>query len=421
MNPDLQRLHPYPFERLSALLAGIEPPAGVPGIALHIGEPRHAAPALALDALWQHRDGYSKYPKTAGEPWFREAAAGWLCRRYGLATGELRASDGVLPVNGSREALFAFTQCVVARGLPGTAVRVAMPNPFYQIYEGAALLAGAEPLFLPELRERPGISDIAAFDDRDWQGCQMLIVCSPGNPSGAVLELDDWADLFALADRHDLVIASDECYSELYPDESTPPLGVLGACRALGRAGFRRCVAFHSLSKRSSLPGLRSGLVSGDPALLRDFLLYRTYHGSAMPLPHQHASAAAWSDETHVIANRELYRRKFEAVLAELDGCLEVSQPAGGFYLWPRVHGDDTAFTRELLRSEGVSVLPGSFLGRDGPRGNPGAGRVRIALVGEFEESVEAARRIRRFVTTRWSTLRGTAGPASRRAAEPFC
>ncbi len=400
MNPDLRQLHPYPFERLSALLEGVSPPDGVKPIAMHIGEPGHAAPAIALDALWEHRDGFSKYPKTAGEPWLRDAMAAWLRKRYGLAESEMQASSGVLPASGSREALFSFTQALVSRD-PGGA-RVAMPNPFYQIYEGAALLAGAKPLYLPELAERPGIPDFAAVGETEWPGCQMLIVCSPANPSGAVLGMEDWEALFQLADRYGFVIASDECYSELYPDESSPPIGVLAACKALGRGNFRGCVAFHSLSKRSSLPGLRSGMVSGDPDLLKQFLLYRTYHGCAMPLPHQYASAAAWADETHVIANRTLYRRKFHDVMSELGDCLDLRLPEGGFYLWPLVGGDDTVFARELLRTEGVSVLPGSFLGRDGKQGNPGAGRVRIALVGELEESIEAARRIRRFVEGHW-------------------
>lgn len=400
MNPALDRLQPYPFERLAALFAGVTPPEGLAQIALHIGEPRHAAPAIVLEALARHRDGYSKYPKTAGEPWLREAMAAWLARRYALPAGQPCPETQVLPVNGSREALFSFTQAAISRAGASPA-RVAMPNPFYQIYEGAALLAGAEPLFLPERQDRPGIPDLAAVPDRDWQSCQMLVLCSPGNPSGAVLQLADWQDIFVLADRHGFVVASDECYSELYPDEAAPPIGVLGACHELGRGGFARCIAFHSLSKRSSLPGLRSGMVSGDAGLLKQFLLYRTYHGSAMPLPHQHASAAAWGDESHVRENRALYRAKFDAVLAELGGALDVRAPEGGFYLWANVAGDDATFARELYRATGVTVLPGSFLARPMPQGNPGAGRVRIALVGTLAESVEAAARIRGFLRGR--------------------
>jgi N-succinyldiaminopimelate aminotransferase len=397
VNPALGRLHPYPFERLAALLAGVAPPAGVAPIPLQIGEPRHAAPDFVLEALWRHRDGYSKYPKTAGEPWLREAIADWLRARYSLAPASLSAERHVLPVNGSREALFSFVQGVVATGGTQRPV-VAMPNPFYQIYEGAALLAGAEPLYLPERDDRPGIPDFAAVPGRDWDRCQLLIVCSPGNPCGAVLGLEDWRALFELADRHGFVLASDECYSELYYDEATPPVGVLEACARLGRAQLRGCIAFHSLSKRSSLPGLRSGFVAGDAGLLRGFLLYRTYHGSAMPLPHQHASAAAWRDEAHVRANRAQYAAKFRAVLRDLDGALDAPMPEGGFYLWARVPGDEQAFARELYRATGVTVLPGSFLSRPGARGDPGAGRVRIALVGELEECREAAARIRGFL-----------------------
>ncbi|MBP6382192.1 MAG: aminotransferase class I/II-fold pyridoxal phosphate-dependent enzyme, partial [Pseudomonadales bacterium] len=267
-------------------------------------------------------------------------------------------------------------------------------------YEGAALLAGASPLFLPERADRPGIPDFAAVAEADWARCQLLVVCSPGNPTGAVLDLEDWQTIFALADRHDLVVVSDECYSELYPDEDAPPPGVLEACRHHGREGFERCIAFHSLSKRSSLPGMRSGFVAGDAALIRAFLLYRTYHGSAMPPPHQAASTLAWRDERHVRENRALYRAKFAAVLAELDGCLEVSAPAGGFYLWPRTPCDEREFARELYRRCNVLVLPGSFLSRPTPRGDPGARRVRLALVAGLEECVEAARRIRGFVAT---------------------
>ena len=398
MNPDLARLHPYPFERLAALLDGVQPAALAP-ISLSIGEPKHAAPAFVLDELQRHAAGYSQYPKTQGSAELREAISAWLTARYRLSAGSLSAAAHVLPVNGSREALFAFTQAAIDRSRHAAPL-VAMPNPFYQIYEGAALLAGASPLFLPERADRPGIPDFAAVAAGDWARCQLLVVCSPGNPTGAVLDLEDWREIFALADRHDLVVVSDECYSELYPDEDTPPVGVLEACRHHGRVGFERCIAFHSLSKRSSLPGMRSGFVAGDAALIRAFLLYRTYHGSAMPPPHQAASTLAWRDEQHVRENRALYRAKFAAVLAELDGCLEVSAPAGGFYLWPRTPCDDREFARELYRRCNVLVLPGSFLSRPTPHGDPGARRVRMALVAGLEECVEAARRIRGFVAT---------------------
>jgi len=272
------------------------------------------------------------------------------------------------------------------------------PGSLLQIYEGAALLAGAEPLYLPERRDRPGVPDFAAVDAATWARCQLLVVCSPGNPCGAVLTLEDWRELFALADRHGLVLASDECYSELYTDEARPPVGVLEACARLGRTDFRGCIAFHSLSKRSSLPGLRSGFVAGDERLVTPFLRYRTYHGSAMPLPHQHASAAAWADEAHVVANRAAYAAKFHAVLEQLGGRLEARLPEGGFYLWARTGGDERQFARELWRDTAVTVLPGRFLSRPLPGGDPGEGRVRIALVGELAECVEAARRIRAFL-----------------------
>jgi N-succinyldiaminopimelate aminotransferase len=398
VNPDLARLHPYPFERLAALLHGVQP-AELPPILLSIGEPKHPAPAFVLAELQRHAAGYSQYPKTQGSAGLREAICAWLASRYGLPAQSLSPAAHVLPVNGSREALFAFTQCAIDRGRTDAPL-VAMPNPFYQIYEGAALLAGAAPLFLPERADRPGIPDFAAVAEADWRRCQMLVVCSPGNPTGAVLNIEDWREIFALADRYDFVVASDECYSELYPDESAPPVGVLEACWRNGRREFERCIAFHSLSKRSSLPGMRSGFVAGDAGLIRAFLLYRTYHGSAMPPPHQAASTLAWRDEAHVRENRALYRAKFAAVLAELDGCLDVAAPEGGFYLWPRTPGDEREFTRELYRRCNVTVLPGSFLSRPAPAGDPGAGRVRMALVAGLDECVEAARRIRGFVAT---------------------
>jgi N-succinyldiaminopimelate aminotransferase len=399
MNPDLQRLHAYPFERLAALLRGVQPPAHLSPILMSIGEPRHAAPAFVLEELHRQAAGYSQYPKTQGNIELRESICDWLARRYALPRDGIDAALHVLPVNGSREALFSFTQCVIDRqGHPAPAV--AMPNPFYQIYEGAALLAGAEPLYLPEHALRPGVPDFAAVAVGDWQRCQLLVVCSPANPTGAVLDQHDWRLIFELADRHDFVIASDECYSELYQDESTPPLGILQACRIYGRDRYQRCMAFHSLSKRSNLPGMRSGFVAGDAALIRDYLLYRTYHGSAMPVPHQHASAVAWADEQHVRENRALYRAKFSAVIDELDACLPVERPQGGFYLWPSTPCPDEEFARELFRNTHVTVLPGSYLSRAAAGGNPGSQRVRLALVAEHEVCLEAARRIRQFVAT---------------------
>ena len=384
MNPLLGRLQPYPFEKLRALLEGVTPNPALRPIRLQIGEPRHATPELVKAALAGALEGLAVYPATAGTPALREAIVAWLARRYALPA--LDAATQVLPVNGSREALFAFAQTVIDPG--GGAARVACPNPFYQIYEGAALLAGAQPVFL---------NDGMDFDALDWAGVQLAYVCSPGNPTGRVLKLEDWRRLFELSDRHRFVIAADECYSELYYDELQPPLGALQAAQQLGRAGFERVVSFSSLSKRSNAPGLRSGFVAGDAAILRRFLLYRTYHGSAMSLPVQQASIAAWRDEEHVRANRRLYAEKYRAVLPLVAAPLHAEMPAGGFYLWLRTPVDDTRFARELQRQYNVLVLPGSLLARDAHGVNPGRNHVRIALVAPLDECVEAMQRIGQF------------------------
>jgi N-succinyldiaminopimelate aminotransferase len=381
LNPLLGRLQPYPFEKLRALTAGVSPNPALQPINLSIGEPKHPTPELVKTALAGALDGLAAYPATAGTPALREAIAAWLRRRYALPA--LDAATQVLPVNGSREALFAFAQTVIDPA--GGAARVACPNPFYQIYEGAALLAGAQPVFL---------NDGMAFAALDWRGVQLAYVCSPGNPTGRVLKLEDWRRLFELADRHGFVIAADECYSELYYDESSPPLGALQAAQQLGRSGFERVVAFSSLSKRSNAPGMRSGFVAGDAEILKRFLLYRTYHGSAMSLPVQQASIAAWGDEAHVRANRRLYAEKYRAVLPLIAAPLATAMPEGGFYLWVRTPGDDAAFARELLRQYNVLVLPGSFLARDAHGTNPGRNHVRVALVAPLAECVEAAQRI---------------------------
>jgi N-succinyldiaminopimelate aminotransferase len=381
LNPLLGRLQPYPFEKLRALLAGVTPNPALRPINLSIGEPKHPTPDLVKAALAASLDGLSAYPATAGTPALREAIAAWLRRRYSLPA--LDAATQVLPVNGSREALFAFAQTVIDPS--GGAARVACPNPFYQIYEGAALLAGAQPAYL---------NDGMAFDTFDWRGVQLAYVCSPGNPTGRVLRLEDWQRLFELSDRHGFVIASDECYSELYYDELQPPLGALQAAQRLGRADFARVVAFSSLSKRSNAPGMRSGFVAGDAQILQRFLLYRTYHGSAMSLPVQQASIAAWGDEEHVRANRRLYAEKYRAVLPLIGAPLSTTMPDGGFYLWVRTPTDDAGFARELQRQYNVLVLPGSFLARDAHGANPGRNHVRIALVAPLAECVEAAQRL---------------------------
>ena len=384
MNPLLGRLQPYPFEKLRALLADVTPNPALRPINLSIGEPKHATPELVKAALAGALEGLAVYPATAGTPALREAVAAWLARRYALKA--IDAATQVLPVNGSREALFAFAQTVIDPA--GGTARVACPNPFYQIYEGAALLAGARPAYL---------NDGMGVDELDWRGVQLAYVCSPGNPTGRVLDLAAWRRLFELSDRHGFVVASDECYSELYYDELSPPLGALQAAQQLGRGDYARVVAFSSLSKRSNAPGMRSGFVAGDAAILQRFLLYRTYHGSAMSLPVQQASIAAWRDEEHVRANRRLYAQKYRAVLPLVAAPLHAQMPAGGFYLWVRTPLDDAAFARELQRQYNVLVLPGSFLARDAHGANPGRNHVRIALVAALDECVEAMQRIGQF------------------------
>lgn len=395
MNDALNQLQPYPFEKLRALLAGAQPPADRTPIALSIGEPKHRSPDFVAKALADNLDQLAVYPTTLGIPALREAIAAWCERRFKVPAGWLDAARHVLPVNGTREALFAFTQAVVNRADNGLVVS---PNPFYQIYEGAALLAGAEPHYLPCEAENGFNPDFDAVPVEVWKRCQILFLCSPGNPTGALVPVEQLKKLIALADEHDFVIAADECYSELYFDEANPPAGLLTACAELGRSDFTRCVVFHSLSKRSNLPGLRSGFVAGDATILKAFLLYRTYHGCAMPVQTQLASVAAWNDEAHVRANRDLYREKYDAVLDILGGVLDVQRPDGGFYLWAKTPVDDTTFTRELFAREHVTVVPGSYLSREVNGVNPGAGRVRMALVAPLAECVEAAERIRRFV-----------------------
>jgi len=389
MNPHLQQLHPYPFERLRQLFADLRPAPGKNAISLSIGEPRHASPAFVLAEIAANLDRLSNYPSTAGIPELRQSIAAWLRRRFALPSVD--ADQQVLPVSGTREALFAFAQAVVS---PGRGALVMSPNPFYQIYEGAALLAGATPHFINCTADSGLLPDFASVTEQQWRACQLLYLCSPGNPTGAVIPLAQLQQLIALAREYDFIIAGDECYSEIYFDEDAPPAGLLQACAAMGDGDFRNCVAFHSLSKRSNLPGLRSGFAAGDARILQQFALYRTYHGCAMPVHHQIGSIAAWNDEAHVRANRELYREKFAAVLARFEGKLTVSAPDAGFYLWPRLQGSDTEFARSLYASENVTVLPGSFLAREAHGINPGANHLRLALVAEPEQCVEAAERI---------------------------
>jgi N-succinyldiaminopimelate aminotransferase len=395
MNGDLAKLQPYPFEKLNALKAGITPPAALEHIALSIGEPKHATPRLISEAVLEHLHQLAAYPTTKGLPALRQAIAAWLTRRFDLPAGSIDAETQVLPVNGTREALFAFAQALVDRRQLDALVL--SPNPFYQIYEGAALLAGATPHFLPCTEATGLLPDVDAVDDATWQRCQLLYLCTPGNPTGAVLPMDKLQQLIRLAERHDFVIASDECYSEIYCDEADPPLGLLQAAAAMGHSDYKRCVVFHSLSKRSNAPGLRSGFVAGDAEMLGKFLSYRTYHGCAMPLQHQMASVAAWQDEAHVVENRRLYREKFDAVLDILGDTLQVQRPDAAFYLWPRTPIADTDFARGLFAQQNVTVLPGSYLSRTVDGHNPGAGRIRMALVAPLDACVDAAQRIKTY------------------------
>ncbi len=394
MNPRLSTLHPYPFEKLRRLLAQAgTPPADLSPINLSIGEPKHAAPPLVVQAMQDAAaTGLSAYPPTKGDPVLRAAIAGWIARRYGVPQPD--ADTQVLPVLGSREALFAFAQTIIE---PGAGALAVCPNPFYQIYEGAALLAGAQPYFINAQAELNFGYDWAAVPPDVWRRTQLLFVCSPGNPAGNVMSLDDWKTVFALSDEYGFVIASDECYSEIYFDEADKPLGGLQAAHMLGRTDYRRLVCFSSLSKRSNVPGLRSGFVAGDAAIMEKFLLYRTYHGSAMSPVVTQASIAAWNDEAHVAENRRLYREKFAAVVPILAPALGADWPDASFYLWVRTPCEDTRFVRDLYGATGVTALPGSFLARDAQGVNPGADRIRIALVAPLQHCIEAAERIAGF------------------------
>lgn len=395
MNPHLDQLHPYPFEKLALLTAGVTPPADLKRIAFTIGEPQHEAPQVVLDALSGALKGVSKYPATKGDLSLRQAIADWCEWRFKLPAAAMNAETQVLPVNGTREALFAIVQTLVDASRPA---KVVMPNPFYQIYEGAALLAGGQPHYLSCTAENGFQPDFTQVPAEVWRDTQLVFICSPGNPTGALLSLEQQKKLLELADEHDFVICADECYSEIYFDENNPPPGLLQACAESGRLDFSRCLVFHSLSKRSNLPGLRSGFVAGDAQLIQAFLRYRTYHGCAMPPHHQVASQVAWQDETHVKANREIYRAKFNAVLDILQPVMDIQRPDAGFYLWPVTPVDDELFTRRLLETQNLGVLPGRYLSREVDGLNPAVGRIRMALVAELEECIEGAQRLRRFI-----------------------
>jgi len=391
MNPRINYLQPYPFQRLRQLIAGINPPPEFSPIRLEIGEPHHAPPPFIADTWLKHHAELAQYPATKGAIELRTAISNWLINRFQISAQYIDPERNCLPVAGTREALFSFAQAVI-----NPQRIVVMPNPFYQIYEGAALLAGAQPWFINTSPANDFLPDFNSVPIDIWQRCQLIYICSPSNPSGAVFNLDHYATLLELSDRYNFIIAADECYSEIYRD--TPPLGLLQACVTFGRNDFHQCVVFHSLSKRSNVPGLRSGFVAGDAKLLEQFLLYRTYHGCALPLPTQAASAAAWNDETHVLANRALYQRKFIAVEEILHDVLDIKIPPAGFYLWPEIPRDSELFTRELYAATNVLVLPGSYLARTAHGINPGENRVRVALVADYDNCRVAAGRIRDFL-----------------------
>ena len=399
MNTDLDKLKPYPFEKLNALKAGITPPAKLAHIALSIGEPKHLAPTFVKQALTAALDNLASYPLTKGAPELRQCIASWLTRRFQL--NNVDPESQVLPVNGTREALFAFAQAVIDRN---TTPLVLSPNPFYQIYEGAAILAGAEPRFLNCNSTNNFVPDFDTFTPETWKQCQLIYICTPGNPTGAVLDIPTLQKLIALADQYDFIIASDECYSEIYGDEHNPPPGLLEACAKMDRHDYHRCIVFHSLSKRSNLPGLRSGFVAGDAKVLQSFLRYRTYHGSAMSVPTQLASIAAWNDENHVRENRDKYRQKFQVFQQVLGDILPLHLPDAGFYLWadiqPANKGSDEDFAQALFAQQNITVLPGRYLARLVDGVNPGENRVRMALVASIDECREAAERIKRFIAT---------------------
>jgi N-succinyldiaminopimelate aminotransferase len=395
LNPNLDRLQPYPFQKLNKLFDGVTPEQAYSPISLHIGEPKHPTPDFIRHAVTDNLAGMAVYPATLGDRSLRASIATWLTRRYRLP--EIDPDTQVIPVNGSREALFSFAQAVIDPSRPEAIV--VCPNPFYQIYEGAALLAGATPHFLNTVPENDFALDYGQLPDDTWSRVQLVYVCSPGNPTGRVMSMDEWRHLFELSDHYGFVIASDECYAEIYFDEDAPPLGALEAADRLGRSGFPRLVVFSSLSKRSNVPGMRSGFAAGDASILKKFLLYRTYHGSAMNPAVQAASKSAWDDEVHVIENRRLYREKFEAVTKSLQEILQVAMPDAAFYLWVRTPVSDVQFTRELYRNYNVTVLPGSYLARHANGINPGENFIRIALVAPLAECVEAVERIKMLVS----------------------
>jgi len=393
MNSDLQRLQPYPFEKIASLKQQVQPNPELSPLSLSIGEPKHPTPQIILDALRENASLIAVYPGTKGSVELREAIASWLATRFKLPA--ISAGTQVLPVTGTREALFAVTQCLIDRK-PNA--KVLMPNPFYQIYEGATLLAGATPVYLPCVEENGFIPALDLIDEQTWQDCQLFFMCTPGNPTGALTPASEIKKLIQLAEKYDFIIVSDECYSEIYLDEANPPTGLLEVAAQMGNTDYKNCVVMHSLSKRSNSPGLRSGFVAGDAEILKAFLLFRTYHGCAMPPHTQATSVIAWQDETHVEENRRLYREKFAAVLEILSPVMEIPKPQASFYLWAKTPIDDVTFTRDIFEQQHLNVVPGSYLSREVDGINPGANRIRLALVAEPKQCIEAAQRIKQFV-----------------------
>lgn len=395
MNPDLALLQPYPFEKLAQLKSCVTPPAHLDHIALSVGEPKHPTPQIITEALIEHLHGLGQYPTTSGIDALRESIATWLCQRFGLPASDLNPMQHILPVSGTREALFSFAQCIFDKQRGGI---VAMPNPFYQIYEGAALLAGAQPYFINCDENNHYLPNYDDIDEKVWQQCQILYICNPGNPSGAVHSTEQSRKLIKLAHRYNFVIAADECYSEIYPENGAKPTGLLQVSAAMGNKSFARCVVFHSLSKRSNAPGLRSGFVAGDPSIIHEYLRYRTYHGCTLPVPTQHASIAAWSDESHVVHNRALYQEKFTAVIDIVGDDMPLNRPDAGFYLWAKTPIADDVFAQALFEQQNITVLPGQYLSRNTEQGNPGKNHVRMALVAPLDECIDAANRIKNFI-----------------------
>lgn len=397
MNPTLDLLHPYPFEKLNQLKQGITPPENIKHIALSIGEPKHQTPALICSAMTDQLNDIGKYPTTKGIPELRQAIANWISQRFSIPIENINAETQVLPVSGTREALFSFAQATIN---PADKPIVIMPNPFYQIYEGAAILAGAKPYFLNITEKTNYLPDFDSVPDKIWDRCQLIYICSPGNPTGSVIPKESQHKLILLAEKHDFIIASDECYTEIYDDENNPPQGLLETAYAMGNSSFEHCVIFQSLSKRSNAPGLRSGLIAGNSKILNKFFQYRTYQGCALPLPTQYASIAAWKDEAHVQHNRDLYRQKFAAFIDILKDVCTINKPPASFYIWLKTPINDTEFAQQLFRQQNLTVLPGSFLSREAHGVNPGKNHVRIALVAPLEECIDAANRIKHFINT---------------------